>query len=97
MRDMFELDDCPDSVWELLPGGRDAADEAGIRVWEYRGTFDSGRRLVHSFQHDRHPRYGHATVHAHIADTDAGPRLASLLVLGAEEGLPGDTGQELQW
>jgi len=97
MSDLFQLEDCPDSVWELLPGGRDAVDQERGESWRYRGTFVAAHRFVHRFQHERHPLYGGARVHAHIADGDAGPRLASLLVISADDELPNEVGQELRW
>ncbi len=66
MSPWFNLDPCPDSVWELLPGGREARNEVGGEVWRYVRTFvKPGRsdRFTHEFQHDSHPLYdGHVVV-----------------------------------
>jgi hypothetical protein len=73
------LDPCPDSVWELLPGGRDVADEADAEIWQYRGTWVLDDHVLHQFRHDRHPLFDGAVVSATVADSDAGPRLFGVL------------------
>ncbi len=83
MSPWFYLDPCPDSVWELLPGGREARNEVGGEVWRYVRTFvKPGRsdRFTHEFQHDSHPLYDGHVVFADVGDHDAGPRLKGLLV-----------------
>ncbi len=79
MSPWMHLDPCPDSVWELLPGGRQARNEASGEVWRYLGTFVEPDRFSHGFRHDRHPLYDDHVVWASVRDTDAGPWLFGTL------------------
>lgn len=74
------LDPCPDSVWELLPGGREARSHLDGTVWQYIGTFVRPEYFTHTFQHDRHPLHDDHVVWADVRDHDAGPCLAGLLI-----------------
>ena len=83
------LDPCPESVWELLPGGPDIWNDTYSETWQYMGTIpEEGGRHRHEFRHRAHPDYGSARVYAHVADDDAGPRLSRLVAAGRELPLP---------
>jgi hypothetical protein len=85
------LNPCPDSVWDLLPGGPEAWNDTFCEAWQYMGSIaeDPGR-VRHEFRHRAHPLFGDARVYAHVRDSDAGPRLARLVADGRELALPGE-------
>ncbi len=80
MSPWIRLDPCPNSVWELLPGGREARNDADGEVWQYVGTFVRPDEFPHSFRHDRHPLYNGYVVYADVRDHDAGPHLRGILI-----------------
>jgi hypothetical protein len=80
MSPWIRLDPCPDSMWELLPGGREARNDVDGEVWQYIGTFVRPDCFSHSFRHNRHPLYDGRLVWASVRDHDAGPRLYGTLV-----------------
>jgi hypothetical protein len=78
------LDPCPDSVWQQLPGGPVALDDALGETWQYLGSARGEGSLRHEFRHRAHPEYGSARVYAHVEDDDAGPHLSRLVADGRE-------------
>jgi hypothetical protein len=80
------LDPCPESVWELLPGGPDAPNDSEGEVWQYMGTIPEEEQghVRHEFRHRAHPLFDSNRVYAFVVDDDAGPRLTRLIANGRE-------------
>jgi hypothetical protein len=74
------FDPCPDSVWELLPGGREARNDVNGEVWEYTRTWILPDHFTHGFRHGSHPLYDDHVVFADVRDHDAGPHLSSIFI-----------------
>jgi hypothetical protein len=90
------LDPCPDSVWELLPGGPEAWNDTFAEAWQYMGSIaEDPDRVRHEFRHRAHPLFDDARVYAHVHDGDAGPRLARLVANGRELALPGEDADQV--
>ena len=91
MSEIIWLEPCPESVWELLPGGPEAWNDEWAECWQYLGSIpEEGRaRLRHEFRHRAHPDFNDARVLAHVVDDDTGPRLGRLIADGRELALPG--------
>ena len=91
MSEIICLEPCPESVWELLPGGPKAWNDGWAECWQYLDSIpEEGRaRLRHEFRHRAHPHFNGARVLAHVVDDDTGPRLGRLIADGRELALPG--------
>ena len=86
MSEIIWLEPCPESVWELLPGGPEAWNDEWAECWQYLGSIpEEGRAgLRHEFRHRAHPDFNDARVYAHIFDDDTGPLLGRLIADGRE-------------
>lgn len=60
------FDTLPDAVWEELPGGREARNEATGDTWRHVASWKDGS--VHSFVHASHPDYEGEFAFAHVID-----------------------------
>jgi hypothetical protein len=74
----FFLDPCPDSVWELLPGGPVALNEALGERWQYMGSLSEANEVRHQFRHRAHPQFVNARLYAEVVDSDTGPELGEV-------------------
>ena len=89
-RRIIWLEPCPESVWQMLPGGPDIQNDihgtGGYgEVWQYMGTIpEEEGHYRHEFRHRAPPLFDDRRVYAFIADDDAGPYLTWLTVGGRE-------------
>ncbi len=96
MSEMVWLDPCPDSVWELLPGGPVADGGPWHECWQYMGSArEEAGRLRHEFRHRSHPDFDNGRGYAHVLDDDSGPRLGRLVANDVSQPLPGNSSEEV--
>lgn len=58
------FDPLPDAVWEELPGGREARNEATGDTWQHVASWRDG--CAHFFVHPAHPEYEGQLAVAHV-------------------------------
>jgi hypothetical protein len=84
------FDPLPDAVWEELPGGREARNEATGDTWRHVASWKDGS--AHSFMHPAHPEYEGKLAFAHVIDREGVAELA-FFSIQVDGGDPDDLGR----